>query len=140
MKNNAGYEDLVKAQFTISTILDSFQREEEFAFQDISFDRNEDGFLILTGPNPCISCEYIAIQYSLPVETNGETSIHLIDSAGRLVKKWMDSQLNHSVGSHRVSGDWNLMNESGRRVSSGAYLFLLRVNNQTKASWIIALK
>ena len=69
-----------------------------------------------------------------------KTSIHLIDSAGRLVKKWMDSQLNHSVGSHRVSGDWNLMNESGRRVSSGAYLFLLRVNNQTKASWIIALK
>ena len=97
--------------------------------------------MVRTAPNPFTKSDNVVIEYVLPSDVSGHSlELMIIDSAGRLVRKWRDNSLVSSAGVHRVTGGWDLSNGDGIRVGQGLYLLCLQIDSNMKATWVMAGK
>lgn len=74
------------------------------------------------------------IEYSIP--TPGAVTVQVFDVTGRLVKTLISES--QTAGKHTTQ--WNGSDESGCRVSSGAYFYVVRDGNTALARKMIVLK
>ena len=81
----------------------------------------------------------MVIEYEL-ISSESNLEIILIDAAGRLVSRWHNSILQSSSGRHRISGGWNGRNMADMKVSPGIYLLYLKIDNDIKSSWVMAIQ
>lgn len=104
--------------------------------------RGEYKYTIRTAPNPFEpGSGEMVIEYEIPEEsTDKNIEILIIDSAGRLVRRWGENVLNNRRGRYRISRGWDGRNDGGITVSRGIYVCYLRINNDPKASWYMAIK
>ncbi len=125
---------------SIPTILNKAGEVDSVTFkidQPINHQHESGGYSLRTAPNPYYQKEngYAIIEYQLPSEVSS-AEIKIIDSAGRLVKKW---SVKNDAGKHQILNGWNGRNYSGDAVASGIYLVYLKANNDIKVSWPLVL-
>ncbi|KAA3637035.1 MAG: T9SS C-terminal target domain-containing protein [Calditrichaeota bacterium] len=75
-----------------------------------------------------------AIEYSIPARAN--VSIEVFNVLGQKVKTLVDK--NHAAGVYRIV--WDGMNKSGKKVSSGVYLYKLTTDDFSETKTMILLK
>ena len=139
--NSNPLSDSVYVWFEINTVISKHTYVNSFAVNDEGADRSTGGFLVRTAPNPFTKSDNVVIEYVLPSDVSGHSlELMIIDSAGRLVRKWRDNSLVSSAGVHRVTGGWDLSNGDGIRVGQGLYLLCLQIDSNMKATWVMAGK
>jgi len=127
------------AWLNFGTATKSYSYVDSFSVSNERGMRSLDGYFVWSAPNPFIkkSSNKIEIEYELVKDVN-IIELILIDSAGRLVKKWDNKLLNSTKGIHRLNNGWDGTDMNGNNISSGVYLLYLKIENTLKSSWIIA--
>lgn len=84
--------------------------------------------LLSCSPNPVKN--HAQFSYTVPPHLNGEkVSLSLYNAAGKCVRKW--ASVSQEKGRHRVQ--WKGMDQSGRQLANGVYVFRLKVGNITRS-------
>ncbi len=74
------------------------------------------------------------IVYETPTKGNVQVSIY--DINGRLIKTLINAP--QSAGAHRVT--WQGFNQSGQKVASGVYIYMVKFNNAISSKKMLLLK
>jgi hypothetical protein len=91
---------------------------------------------VVTYPNPVKSKEYDAINFmNFPAGKKGRLSIYSI--SGELVFNTAIGPFNPD--NNNVTYRWNLNNQSGKRISSGIYYYVINIGGETKKGKIAIL-
>ena len=141
IRNNKDFADKTFSWLHIPTAEQSYVYVDSFAVSKQRGSRSVESYHVWSAPNPFIKSrsEKIEIEYELSDNVENIELI-LVDSAGRLVKKWKNTELNSSRGLHRVNNGWDGTNMNQDKISSGVYLLYLKIDNTLKSSWVIAYK
>jgi hypothetical protein len=116
--------------YNYSIIIDSRQRP-----------RSEEGNFIWSAPNPfnVSGGQPMVIEYEISDQVE-KVEVLIIDSGGTIVTNWDKSELGINIGRNRIANGWDGRNKNSQRVSSGMYLLILKIDNEIKSSWMMALR
>ena len=139
IESTSDFSNKTYAWLNFETATKSYSYVDSFSVSNERGMRSLDGYFVWSAPNPFIkkSNNKIEIEYELIKDVN-IIELILIDSAGRLVKKWDNKLLNSTKGIHRVNNGWDGSDMNGDNISAGVYLLYLKIENTLKSSWIIA--
>jgi hypothetical protein len=76
------------------------------------------------------------IQYTIPADYSGQLTLKIYDLRGALIR----SLVNHSVKPGMHSAIWDGNDENGKKVSSGIYIYQLKIGQYARSNRMILLR
>ena len=132
----------VSYKYQIQSIIpgNNYTYDSELIINAVNAGRSEGDYYIWSAPNPYLhGRDNLTIEYAMGNQQNS-LEVYIIDSAGRIVKKWLLSGEYGSKGIHRIPNGWDGKNENGLTVSRGVYLLYLKINNSIRSSWVLLVE